>query len=138
MNVLDPCRRETSKEAFANQFVYCSIIKHLSNDQIFFSLTHSCSLTCGSLAATVTTGSPSLEKKLSKRATSGELSCIMTHSSFWNFPYSRFTSIGPGGRIGAFKTLVKWMVGFPQVYGASCASSRGQWLLVLLVLAQHF
>ena len=138
MDILIPHIRETNKEAIANQF--CVLFNHKAfiKWSDILSLTHSCSLTCGPLAATVTTGSPSLVRKLSKRATSG--GALKYHDTFiiWNFPFRHFTSIGPRGENCSFKILVKWIVEFPQAYGESCASSSGQWLLVLPFLGQHF
>ena len=69
MNVLIPHIRETIRRLLPINFVYCSIITHLSNDQIF-SLIHSSSLTCGHVPLQLMTDSLSLVADLLNRATS--------------------------------------------------------------------
>ena len=138
MNVLIPHTRETTKRLLPISFVFCSITTHLSNDQIF-SLMHSSSLTCGHVPLQLMTDFQSLVADLLNRATSvgsSHVSGFILHLELSIQPLRKHRS--EGGRIVSFKSLVKWMVGFPQVCGAGCASSQGQWLLVLLVLAQHF
>ena len=138
MNVLIPHTRETTKRLLPISFVFCSFTTHLSNDLIF-SLMHSSSLTCGHVPLQLMTDSQSLVADLLNRATSvgsSHVSGFILHLELSIQPLRKHRS--EGGRIVSFKFLVKWVVGFPQVYGASCASSQGQWLLVLLVLAQHF